>query len=57
MPVRAPVVIYYLVLVAFAFSVGYFFVSLGNGLTKQYKATEIAIQQEREVGRHNKMVK
>lgn len=54
---RAPVVIYYLVLFAFAWVVGLFFINLGHALTHQYTLTEEAVQQEREVMRYAKMLK
>ncbi len=51
---RAPVVIYYLVLFAFAATLAQFFLSLGNSLTRQYQLTEQAIRQEREVAGHTR---
>lgn len=51
---RAPVLIYYLTLFAFAWVTGLFFVNLGHALTRQYTMAEQAIQQEREVSSHNR---
>lgn len=46
---RTPVLIYYLVLFAFAAAVANFFVNLGQALEKSNRAAQQAIQQEVDV--------
>lgn len=54
---RAPVVIYYLLLLAFAWVLAFFFINLGNALTRQYRLTEDAVRQDREVLSRNRVVR
>ena len=53
---KAPVVIYYLALFAFAGSLAYFFVALGQGLEQQFEATEKAVLQQIQISQRKSVV-